>query len=123
MREYSHFICSLPLEIFLSLALQYFISNADTLLVSVSSKYILKTGFENMTEKEVKEFIYRQELAKQIDEKNKLKEEMKRKEAEEEAKIEAKIKRDLEKIRRQYEEEQLQRLELAIRVHFLYPFF
>jgi hypothetical protein len=69
-----------------------------------------------MTEKEIKEYIYRQELAKQIEEKNRQKEEMKRKEAEEEAKIEAKIQRDLEKIRRQYEEERLQRLELALKV-------
>lgn len=41
---------------------------------------------------------------------------MKKREEEEEARIEAKIQRDLEKMRRQYEEERLQRLELAIRV-------
>lgn len=60
--------------------------------------------------------LYREELRKQIEEKNRLKEEIREKEEEQEAKIDAKIRKDLEKMRRQFEEEKLQRLELAIRV-------
>lgn len=75
------------------------------------------TGIDEAIEKEVKEQLYRDELRKQIDEKNKLKELTKKREEEEEAKMEAKIRMDQEIMKRRYEEERLQRLELAIRVN------
>uniref|UniRef100_A0A1B6LYT4 CCDC66 domain-containing protein n=1 Tax=Graphocephala atropunctata TaxID=36148 RepID=A0A1B6LYT4_9HEMI len=72
-------------------------------------------AFEGLSEKEVKEYLYREELRKQIEEKNRLRKEKKRREDEEEAKLEAKIERDQEEMKRQFEEERVQRLELALR--------
>ncbi|KAG8327497.1 hypothetical protein J6590_017928 [Homalodisca vitripennis] len=72
-------------------------------------------GFEGLSEKEVKEYLYREELQKQIEEKNRLREEMKRREEEEDAKLEAKVRKDQEEMMKQFEAERLQRLELALR--------
>lgn len=60
--------------------------------------------------------LYREELRKQIEEKNRLKLELREKEEELAAKIDARIRKDVEKMKRQFEEEKLQRIELAIRV-------
>ncbi|XP_075222213.1 uncharacterized protein LOC142324940 isoform X3 [Lycorma delicatula] len=65
----------------------------------------------------VKQYIYREELKKQIEERQRLEAERKEKEKHEEEAIERRFREQQEKLRRQYEMEEAQRLEYIMRRH------
>lgn len=60
--------------------------------------------------------IYKNELARQIEEKKRIEMERKRKEAEEDRRIDERIKLDEEKLRQEFEKEQAERAYRATRV-------
>ncbi|XP_065219068.1 trichohyalin-like [Planococcus citri] len=64
---------------------------------------------ERLLRQKSQQEIYKNELARQIEEKKRLEMERKRKEAEEEKKIDAKVKMEEEKLRQEYEREQAER--------------
>lgn len=75
-----------------------------------------------LTSVQMKQFLYREELRKQIEERQRIDAEKREKEKLEEQAIEAKIKQQQEEMQIKYEAEMAERMELALKVSFINGF-